>query len=111
MSSFAVDARALEDQVKDTLLAFAHEHAPLIRKISVSLSPDMSLESATICMFLGTTAELLMTAIGKDRVLELVHKTLDSVHTVNATVAEAAKAGVHVDPLQVFERHLNQKKS
>jgi hypothetical protein len=106
--SFA-DQRELEDRARDTILGFAHEHAPLLRKCIADLAPGTDLSVASICLFLGNAAEQLMAFVGKEAVLDLVGKTLDQVETVHRTVAEAAEHGVALDPQTVIQNLLTQK--
>lgn len=104
-------SRELEDRVRDTILDFALEHAPLIRRCAESLAPGMSPTTVAICLFAGNAAEQLMRLVGKDATLDVITRTLDSVEAINATVDEVAKTGVTLDPLQVFDVHRTQKTS
>lgn len=105
------DLHELEDRVRDTILGFAHEHAPLMRKCAAEIAPGMDLQVAAVCIFLGNAAEQLTRIIGKDKTLELVTSTLDSIETINTTVKEAAQVGVKLDPVDLFLQQRSQKTS
>lgn len=85
------ELQAFENLINDTLVTFATEHGPLIRKTFKVHSADVPIAPLVESAFMGRCAALLAARFGRENLMAMVTTTLDQAEAGELTAEKAAE--------------------